>query len=77
MTPVSFKGQTHIMAEDQPEYMPLPAHIAEDGRMTCCWQLTWRERWQVLWSGSLWHQVLTFHHPLQPQLLMTERPPLP
>jgi hypothetical protein len=27
-----------------------------------------------LFCGVLWHQVLTFNHPLQPQLLLTQKP---
>lgn len=76
MTPIHFKGQTVVFAENQPEYLPLPAHIDAEGRITCCWQLTWKERLQLLFGGKLWHQVLTFHSPLQPQLLLTERPVL-
>lgn len=76
MTPVTFNGQTHVIAKDQPEYIPLPAHIATDGVVTCCWQLTWKERIELMVSGRLWHQILTFHTPLQPQKLATGKPEL-
>lgn len=75
---IEFKEQTVVIAKDQPGYMPLPAHQFRDnpdqGRIAFCWKLTWRERLAVLWSGVLWHQVLTFNQPLQPQLLATEKP---
>ena len=74
---VEFLEQTIVIAKDQPEYIPIPAHrFANDpqGRIVCCWQLTWRERLTVLFIGQLWHQVLTFNSPLQPQLLTTEKP---
>lgn len=74
---VEFPEQTVVIAKDQPEYLPLPAHRFKDdaqGRIACCWQLTWWERLKVLFAGRLWHQVLTFHHPLQPQLLTVEKP---
>ena len=80
MKPVEFPEQTMVIAKDQPEYLPLPAHrFAGDpqGRIACCWQLTWRERLAVLLCGKLWHQVLTFNQPLQPQLLTTEKPDMP
>lgn len=74
---VEFPEQTVVIAKDQPEYLPLPAHrFAGDpqGRIACCWQLTWRERLAVLFVGKLWHQILTFNQPLQPQLLTTKKP---
>lgn len=77
MKVVSFPEQTVLIAKDQPEYIALPAHRLKNdpyGRITCCWQLTWRERLAVLFSGRIWHQVLTFNNPLQPQLLMAEKP---
>jgi hypothetical protein len=77
---IKFPGHNVVYAEHQPEYNPLPCYRESEfgknpeGRMTCCWQLTWRERLQLLWSGKLWHTVLTFWQPLQPQLLETTRP---
>lgn len=73
---ISFPEQTTVFAENQPEYRPLPAHHFgdESGTIACCWSLTWRERLRVLLSGKIWHQVLTFHQPLQPQLLTVEKP---
>jgi hypothetical protein len=74
---IEFPEQTEVIAKNQPEYMPLPAHrFAEDpyGRIVCCWSLTWRERLAVLWRGVLWHEVLTFERPLQPQLLTVDKP---
>jgi len=73
---LSFPEQTVVIAKDQPEYLSLPAHQFNDpnGRIAFCWQLSWKERFQVLWRGVLWHQVLTFHKSLQPQLLTTDKP---
>jgi hypothetical protein len=31
---------------------------------------------RVLWNGLLWHQIMTFNQPLQPQLLLTQKPDL-
>ncbi len=80
MTPIEFPEQSVIIAKDQPEYLPLPAHrFAGDysGRIAFCWQLTWRERIAVLLRGILWHEVLTFNQPLQPQFITTEKPEMP
>lgn len=73
---VEFPGQTTIIAKDQPQYRPLPAHRFGDaeGRIACCWSLTWRERLRVLITGRIWHQILTFDQPLQPQLLTVDKP---
>jgi len=76
MKPVEFKEQTVIIAKDQPEYIPLPAHLAGDreGTATFCWELSWVERFKLLLTGKLWHSVLTFHGALQPQLLAVDKP---
>lgn len=73
---IEFPEQTVVIAKDQPEYNPLPAHQFRDaeGRIACCWQLTWRERFAVLFNGKVWHQILTFNQPLQPQLLTVDKP---
>lgn len=76
MNIVSFPEQTAVYGSRQREYRPLPAHLAPDGKVTCCWSLSWRERLQVLLTGRIWHQILTFHRPLQPQLLSVEKPKL-
>ena len=74
---VEFPGQTVVIAKDQPEYKPLPAYQYPDddeGQIVCCWSLNWRERLKVLLTGRIWHNVLTFHKPLQPQLLQVDKP---
>jgi len=74
---VEFPEQNVIVAKDQPEYRPLPCHRFHNdpqGRIAFCWQLSWRDRLRVLRTGKLWHEVLTFYQPLQPQLLRTEKP---
>ena len=77
---IPFPEHTMVYAKDQPEYLPLPAHKLPDdpyGRATFCWKLTWRERIELLLTGKVWHQVLTFNQPLQPQLLTAEKPEMP
>lgn len=72
---IEFPEQTLVIAKDQPQYQPLPAYRFQDrrgkleGRIACCWQLSWKERLQLLFTGRVWHQILTFNQPLQPQLL--------
>lgn len=74
---ITFKEQNIVIAENQPEYMPLPAYVYHkdpQGRIACCWKLDWKERLRILFAGVIWHQILTFKQPLQPQLLTIEKP---
>ena len=78
MKPIEFPEQTVIIAKDQPQYVPLYAHRFVDqpdkGRIACCWKLGWKDRLKLLMTGKLWHQILTFNQPLQPQLLSVDKP---
>lgn len=77
---IEFPEQTVVIAKDQPQYHPLPAYRYNDpvqGRIACCWELSWKERFKVLLTGKVWHQILTFNNPLQPQKLTVEKPEMP
>ena len=78
MTPIEFPEMTVIIAKDQPEYLPLPAHnrfpYDDKGRIAFCWKMSWKERLRALIRGVIWHEVLTFSGPLQPQLLTLDKP---
>jgi hypothetical protein len=69
MKPITFPGHNMTLAEDQPEYLPLPVcyHGGDEGAMTSCWKLTWWERIKVLFTGSIYFNQFTFNQPLQPQ----------
>lgn len=67
MKPREFSGSTVVIAKNQPPYLPLPAHLSDEGIVTTCWGLTWKERVIVLCTGRLWWQTMTFGKPLQPQ----------
>lgn len=74
---ITFPEVNVTYAQDQPQYTPLPAYrniTDPEGRLTCCWQLTFWERIKILFSGVVWQQVLTFNRPLQPQKLTIEKP---
>jgi hypothetical protein len=73
---IEFPGINTVYAKDQPQYFPLPARLIDgaEGQMICCWQLTFKERLKILFTGKIWHSVLTFKHPLQPQLLTVDEP---
>lgn len=69
MKPIEFDKMTCVYAKDQKEYLPLPVHKYPDGTITCCWQLTLKERIRLLFTGVIWCRILTFNKPLQPHLL--------
>ena len=74
MKPIDFKGRNRVFAKDQPEYVPLHAHITKGGIVTSCWKMTFKERLKVLMTGEVWLQLLTFNQPPQPQLLSVDSP---
>jgi hypothetical protein len=61
-------------AEDQPEYLPLPAWRDANGTVVTRWRLSLKERIRVLFTGDLWLTLMTFNHPLQPVKLTTDCP---
>jgi len=70
---VDFKGSNVVFAKDQPEYLPLPAYIDEEGAVTSCWQPSFKEKIRLLFGYKLYLTVLTFQSPLQPQLLEVKK----
>lgn len=73
MEPIKFDGANVVYGENQPEYMPLPAHRNENGDVMTCWKLTDEEIKQVVESGCIWVGQLTFNQPLQPMLVSATR----
>lgn len=79
MTPVKFAECNTEFARDQAQYRVLYGHMNyadPAGKATFCWRLSFRQRLRVLLTGVVWHQVMTFKAPLQPQLLLTYKPTL-
>ena len=73
MIPIEFHESNLVIAKDQPQYRPLPAHYYE-GVVTTCWQLTWRERFKALFYGLFWLQVMTFGKSIQPLMPSFTKP---
>ena len=69
---LSFKEQNTIIAKNQQPYLPLPAHRTEDGEVTSCWGLSFKERVRLLFTGKIYFTLLTFNQPLQPQKASTK-----
>lgn len=76
MKPIQFDGANCVYGKDQPEYQPLPAYKADDGTVTTCWQLEPGDLERIKETGCVWLSVLTFNEPLQPVLLLSEKPRL-
>ena len=74
MAPIEFTEQNVVFAKDQPEYLPLPAHRTEDGRVFSCWKMTLLERVIVLFTGRIWFGTMPFGQPLQPQKIQVRSP---
>ena len=75
MKPIKFAEANVTYAENQPEYIPLPAFKLpqDDGECISCWQLSWGERFKILFKGKLWLSMLTFNKPLTPTLLTVNK----
>lgn len=74
---IKFPEHNVVIAENQPQYLPMPAYIdknSADGHTIICWKFSWKERFQLLFTGKLWHRILTFHGPMQPMMLQTTTP---
>lgn len=63
-----------VFAKDQPQYEPLPAHVAEDGMVLTRWKLTWRERIRLVCTGDLYCWIWTFRQAMQPIAITVEKP---
>lgn len=74
MQPVKFESQNIVFAEDQDEYLSLPAHRTKEGVVTSCWGMSWSERFHVFFTGKIYTQLLTFNTPLTPHLVSAKNP---
>lgn len=74
MKAIKFKGHNAVLAEDQPQYTPLPVCVecTPEGSMVSCFKLSWLERIKLLFSGKLFFRQLTFGQPFQPVAPLTE-----
>ena len=66
MKPIKNKSTNCTYAENQPEYLPLPAEKTPDGMITTSWKLSFAERVLVLLFGKMFISIMTFNKPLQP-----------
>ena len=66
MKPIKFPQSNVVYAENQPEYIPLPAHKTKNGIVTSCWKFSWKERLRILLGANLFWSQMSFNQPLQP-----------
>ncbi len=76
MKAIEFTECNATYAENQPEYLNLPVHKAEDGLITTCWKLSFIDKIKVLLKGKVFLQVLTFNKSLQPLRMLVRKPKL-
>ena len=80
MKAVDFPESNTTFGSGQDCYFDLHGHLVRDrnyteGRAIFCWRLSLRERLRLLFvDDRIWHSVLTFNKPLQPQLLELRKP---
>lgn len=84
MKPIDFKGRNVIFAEDQPEYLSLPALALPDptGEVISCWSISDEELETIIKNRCIYISQLRFshynengdlvHNPLQPLRPMAE-----
>lgn len=75
MKPTKFKDQNSVYAENQPEYLQLPALKLDtpEGHVISCWKLSFWERITILFTGRVWLSLLSFNKPLNPSFMSVNR----
>jgi len=67
-------GREIVLAKDQPQYLPLPAAVHDDGhRLVTRWAFTDEERAKIAAGADLYLHTYTFGHPFQPVRLHVGR----
>jgi len=75
MKPIDFEHRNVIFAENQPEYMSLPALKLDthEGEVISCWDLSFKERLKILFTGKVWMSLMMFGKPVTPSFLSVNR----
>lgn len=74
MKAVKFRECNMVYAENQPEYLSLPAHKSDEGIVTTCWKLSSLDKIRVILTGKVYVQTMTFSKPLQPLKMSASNP---
>jgi len=73
MKPIKTKDTNMTIAKNQPEYLPLPAHVSSDGVVTTCWEFSFKDKLKALFLGRIYLQILSFGKRIQPVKLTMEK----
>lgn len=77
MRTIPFPEVNLKIAENQPEFETIEAnrYVGESGVvvLTFCWEVSVWEALVILWTGKIWHRVMT-PGSLQPQFISVENP---
>ncbi|RKT01084.1 hypothetical protein [Chryseobacterium defluvii] len=73
MKAIEFKEQNVVFAENQPEYLSLPAFKSEEGDVVTCWELSDEEIEKIKETKNIFLAIKTFNHPLQPIFITVDR----
>lgn len=75
MKAIKFPEQNVTFAENQFEYLPLPAfkNDSQQGEVVFCMGLSFKERVKILFTGKLWCSLLTFNKPLTPSFFTVNK----
>lgn len=67
-------GRLVVYGADQPEYLPLPSRVTDDGLAAAftLWELSFDERQAILDGARIGLQILTFGRAMQPVYLAVE-----
>ena len=76
MKAIKFEECNVVYAQNQDEYLPLPAHRTENGDITVCFKFSFDEIIKFIKTEKLYLQILTFNNPLQPIKMSVEKPEL-
>lgn len=74
MKSVKFKECNVNFAENQDEYVTLPAfHDSKAEVVISCYKVTFKELLKLMVTRKIWLGIMTFNEPLQPQLLSVNK----
>lgn len=73
LDPEEFEQINVRIAENQEEYITLPAHKTDDGRVVCCFHVTPDQIADMARTGRLWIQLFAQGH-INPFTIHTKSP---
>lgn len=72
--PIEFPEVNVVLGDGQSQ---LPVYASQSGRVTCCFEVSPEELAEIVRTGRIWMQQLTFGRAFQPIMLTTYSPFVP